>query len=96
MEKRKRPIAQFFAEIYRIESRRDGSGRITLDFNRDALIPLQMLHRLQIDGETNLACAMVPWFQDEKRPVVSFQLEEFRDESSEIAPAGDSGEENEE
>jgi hypothetical protein len=89
----KRPCAEFYAEIYKIETRRDGSGRITLDFNADALIPLQMLHRLQIQGEINLACAMVPWYSGDPRQHVAF--EEYRDENPEVPPAGDQGEETE-
>lgn len=82
-----RPLVEFYAEIYKIETRRDGSGRLTIDFNADALIPLQMLHRMQIQGDVNFACVMVPWYPEEKRPRVSVQLplEEYVDESETVA-----------
>jgi hypothetical protein len=79
----KRPLVTFYAEIYKIETKRDGGGRLTIDFNPEALIPMQMLHRMQINGDTNFACAMVPWYPGEKEPeiaVKSLPIEETTDE----------------
>lgn len=53
-------IVQFVAQIYDVRTKRDGGGRLQLDFGVDALPAILELQRLNAAGDINLALAIVP------------------------------------
>lgn len=72
----KRPIFSWYGEIHKIETRADGSARIQVDVHSDGLIPVQMIQRMQIQGDVSFAFAMVPYYAGEERPKASFEIAE--------------------
>lgn len=51
---------QFFAQLFDIKTRRDGGGRLQLEFGADAMHAIVKLMSLNASGHTNLALAIVP------------------------------------
>ena len=69
---KQRPIFEFYGEIYKVETKRDGGGRLYIDFGADSLIPIQLIQRMQVNNDITFAFAFVPWYPDEEKPRVSF------------------------
>lgn len=51
---------QFYAQLFDIKTRRDGGGRVQLEFGADAMHAIVKLMALNASGDTNLALAIVP------------------------------------
>lgn len=51
----------FVAQLYDLKTRRDGGGRIQLDFGADAMPAIVQLLGLNASGDTNLGIAIVPY-----------------------------------
>jgi len=56
---------QFTAQLYDIKTRRDGGGRVQLEFGADAMHAIVKLMALNASGDTNLAIALVPYRNDQ-------------------------------
>lgn len=69
-EVKKRPVFSFYGEIYKIETKRDGGGRVQIDFNGECLEAIHAIQRLQVRGDINFALAMVPFYGDEAMPKI--------------------------
>lgn len=50
----------FTAQLYDIKTRRDGGGRVQLEFGADAMHAIVKLMALNASGDTNLGIAIVP------------------------------------
>lgn len=51
----------FVGQLWKVETRRDGGGRLILDFGADALGAILELQKLNAIGETSLGIAIVPY-----------------------------------
>ena len=71
--KKQRPLFSFYGQLYDIRTKRDGGGRLQLDFNGDCLIPIQQLQQCQINGDVNLAIAIVPFYNGEEIPRIAVE-----------------------
>ena len=71
---------QFAAVLYDVRTKRDGGGRIQLDFGVDALPAILELQKLNAAGDISLALAVVP----SRNPQDSVQDHERVDEHGEI------------
>jgi hypothetical protein len=60
----------FTAQLYDIRTKRDGGGRMALDFGADSLEAVQFIQKLAAKGEVNFQVAMVllPPYQPSYRP----------------------------
>lgn len=56
--------AKFIAQIYSVTSRKDGGGKIILEFGADALEQVQKIQRWNSLQGMNIAIAAVPYNQD--------------------------------
>lgn len=52
--------ATFTAQVYKIESRKDGSCRITLEAGADALDDIQLVQKIAVKRDLSFTVAMVP------------------------------------
>lgn len=50
----------FTAQLFDIKTRRDGGGRVQLEFGADAMHAIVKLMALNASGDTNLGIAVVP------------------------------------
>lgn len=57
---------QITAQLYEVKTKRDGGGRLVLDFGVDSLQDILELQRLNAQGDVNLAIAIVPYGMDPK------------------------------
>jgi hypothetical protein len=71
---------QFAAVLYDVRTKRDGGGRIQLDFGVDALPAILELQKLNAAGDISLALAVVPYRNQQD----SVQNHERVDEHGEI------------
>lgn len=58
-------VINFVAQLWKVETRRDGGGRIILDFGADALPAILEIQKLNAVGETSIALACVPYRNDQ-------------------------------
>lgn len=81
----KRPVFEFTGQINKVTTKRDGGGRVELDFGGESIVPIQMIQQLQCQGEVNFAIVMAPWFpaKGERRPKIS--VEHYLDDTDNIA-----------
>jgi hypothetical protein len=52
--------ATFTAQVYKIESRKDGSCRITLEAGADAMDDIQLVQRVAVKRDLSFTVAMIP------------------------------------
>ena len=72
-------VIRFVGQLHDCRTRRDGGGRLTIDFGADALGEILKLQTANANGDTNLAFAIVPVREE------SYSTGEFEpDESGEI------------
>jgi hypothetical protein len=62
-----RPL-QIIAQLYEVKTKRDGGGRLVLDFGVDSLPDILELQKMNASGDVNLAIAIVPYGQDAEQP----------------------------
>jgi hypothetical protein len=77
----KRPIFSFHGQINKIMTRRDGGGRVEIDFDGDSLEPIQIIQRMQVQGDINFAFAMVPYYPADGEPVPKVSVEDHCDDN---------------
>jgi hypothetical protein len=77
----KRPIFCFHGQINKVMTRRDGGGRVEIDFDGASLIPIQQIQQMQVNGDVNFAFAMVPYYPSEGENPPKVSVEES-DESA--------------
>lgn len=53
-------VIRFIGQLYDVRTKRDGGGRITIDFGAESLEQIMELQRANAAGDTNLAFAVVP------------------------------------
>jgi len=73
-------LIQFSAVLYDVRTKRDGGGRIQLDFGVDALPAILELQKLNAKGDISLALAVAPYRENQD----SVQNHERIDEHGEI------------
>lgn len=54
-------VANFVVQLYDVRTKKDGGGRLQLDFGVDALAEIQKLQRWNGTGGCNFALAVVPY-----------------------------------
>ena len=52
---------QLVCQLYKVTSGKDGGSRIVLDCGVESLEAIQKIQRLNAQGDTNLAVAIVPY-----------------------------------
>jgi hypothetical protein len=63
----KRQVIEFCGVLYDVRTKRDGGGRIQIDFGADSLLAVVELQKLNAMGDINLGIAIVP-FRGDNRP----------------------------
>lgn len=53
-------IIKMTCQLYRISTDRDGGGKLILEFGSDSSMAVQELMAVSLNGDTNLAVAIVP------------------------------------
>lgn len=69
---KKRVLIQMTAQLYDVRTRKDGGGRIQLDFGADSIEAVMAIQRLNSIGDTSFAIALVPIHQNESFDVGIF------------------------
>jgi len=72
-----KPGAVFIGQIYDVRTKRDGSGRIQIDFSMDAIDEIQWAQNLALKKNCNFQIAMVPL--NNQDTVITSTQEELHD-----------------
>lgn len=74
---------KMIVQLFDIKTRRDGGGRIQLEFGADSMMQVAELMKLNALGDTNLAIALVPVGAQTEQPH-AYQNEDVDPETGEI------------
>ena len=53
-------VVNFVGQLYKVECKRDGGGRLTIDFGRDAFEEILKVQRFFVDANFSVAMALAP------------------------------------
>lgn len=74
----------FCGILYKVEMKRDGGGRLTLDFGRDAFDEIVRVQRYFVDNNVSVAIALEPYSEG---PLVAHQEDTHKEASDDQVPA---------
>lgn len=63
----KEPGVSFIAQIYKVESKKDGGGRLTLEFGSDSIEAIQFVQKFAVKTDCSFQIGAVPLIDKDGR-----------------------------
>lgn len=88
-----KPQVQFFGTLYDVRIKRDGGGRVQIDFGGDAFSEIKELMTYFKENAISVAICLAPYIenqnQDQSDQTTQIDLEEYLDKKAEDGPETD-------